>query len=41
VIGRLDHDEPGVLLADLDLAAVARARAAIPNLKNARDFASP
>jgi predicted amidohydrolase len=41
VLGRLDHDEPGVLLADLDLAASAKARAAIPNLKNARDFAAP
>ena len=29
---RLDHDEPGVLTVDLDLAAVAKARAAIPAL---------
>lgn len=41
VIGKLDHDEPGVLIADLDLAAVDRARAAIPALKNARAFAGP
>ena len=41
VIGRLDHDEPGVLVADLDLDAVAGARAAIPNLKNARAFTGP
>lgn len=41
VLGVLDHDEPGVLLAELDLAAAAKARAAIPNLKNARDFAAP
>jgi predicted amidohydrolase len=41
VIGRLDHDEPGVLFAELDLAAPAKARAAIPALKNARTFASP
>ena len=41
VLGRLDHDEPGVLLADLDLPAAARARAAIPALKNAREFAAP
>jgi len=41
VLGRLDHDEPGVLLADLDLAAVARARQAIPALKNARTFQGP
>ncbi|HEX3887708.1 MAG TPA: carbon-nitrogen hydrolase family protein [Phenylobacterium sp.] len=41
VIARLDHDEPGVLFADLDLAAAAKARAAIPNLVNARPFAEP
>jgi deaminated glutathione amidase len=41
VIGRLDHDEPGVLFAELDLDAVAKARAAIPNLINAREYAGP
>jgi predicted amidohydrolase len=41
VVAKLDHDEPGVLLADLDLAAVAAARRAIPALKNARDFTLP
>ena len=41
VVAHLDHDEPGVLLADLDLAAPAKARAAIPNLINARPFAAP
>jgi predicted amidohydrolase len=41
VVGKLDHDAPGVLVADLDLSAVDKARAAIPNLKNARDFAGP
>jgi predicted amidohydrolase len=41
VIAQLDHDEPGVLIADLDLAAAAKARAAIPNLVNARPFAEP
>lgn len=41
VIGRLDHDEPGVLVADLDLDAVAKARAAIPALANARAFTGP
>lgn len=41
VIGRLDHDEPGALVIDLDLAAAAKARAAIPNLLNARPFAEP
>src|SRR4051812_16543365 len=41
VIATLDHDEPGVLFADLDLVAVAKARAAIPALANARTFAAP
>jgi predicted amidohydrolase len=41
VIGKLDHDEPGVLIADLDLAAADKARAAIPALKNARAFTGP
>ncbi|HEY3951721.1 carbon-nitrogen hydrolase family protein [Phenylobacterium sp.] len=41
VIAHLDHDEPGVLIADLDLAAAAKARAAIPNLVNARSFTAP
>jgi predicted amidohydrolase len=41
VIGKLDHDQPGVLIADLDLAAVDKARAAIPALKNARAFTGP
>ncbi|MDP1875443.1 carbon-nitrogen hydrolase family protein [Phenylobacterium sp.] len=41
VLGKLDHDEPGVLFADLDLTEVAKARAAIPALANARDFTGP
>ena len=41
VIAKLDHDEPGVLVADLDLAAADKARAAIPALKNARAFTGP
>jgi predicted amidohydrolase len=41
VIAHLDHDEPGVLMADLDLAAAGKARAAIPNLATARPFADP
>jgi predicted amidohydrolase len=41
VIAKLDHDEPGVLLADLDLPAALSARAAIPALKNARPFVGP
>ena len=41
ILGQLAHDEPGVLIADLDLDAVAKARAAIPALANARPFAAP
>ncbi len=41
VLAHLDHDEPGVLVADLDLTAAAKARAAIPALANARGFAGP
>ncbi len=41
ILGKLDHDEPGVLLVDLDLDAVKAARAAIPALANARPFTGP
>ncbi len=41
VVATLDHDAPGVLFADIDGEAVARARAAIPALANARAFAAP
>lgn len=41
VIARLDHDRPGVLMADLDLEAVARARTSIPSLTHDRDPAGP
>ena len=41
IVGQLAHDEPGVLVVDIDLAAVAKARAAIPALANARAFAAP
>ena len=41
VIAKLDHDEPGVLIADLDLAETDKARAAIPALANARPFTGP
>lgn len=39
VLAEAAHDEPGVIVVDLDLAQVSAARAKIPNLKNARDFA--
>ena len=38
VVAEADHDEPDVVVAEIDIAAVAAARAKIPNLKNARDF---
>ena len=41
VTARLDHDEPGVLVAEVDLAAVAAARSAVPSLRHAREFAAP
>ena len=41
IVAKLDHDEPGVLIADLDIDAVAKARAAIPNLVNGREFTGP
>jgi predicted amidohydrolase len=41
VVARLDHDEPGVLFATLDFDAVARARAAVPQLTHDRDFGAP
>ncbi len=41
VLAIADHDEPDVLIADLDLDAVAKAREAIPNLTNGREFTGP
>jgi predicted amidohydrolase len=41
VIAKLDHDEPGVLLADLDMAEVTKARTAVPALTHDRAFAPP
>ena len=41
VIAKLDHDEPGVLLATLDLEAVERARRAVPQLSHDRAFGLP
>ena len=41
VIALADHDEPCVLMAELDLEAVTKARSAIPALKNERVFAAP
>jgi len=41
VIARAEHDEPCVLTAKLDVAAVSRARAAVPSLTHDRDFLPP
>ncbi len=41
VVALADHDEPCVLMADLDLAEVAKARAAIPALVNDQPFTGP
>jgi predicted amidohydrolase len=41
VLALADHDEPGFVIADLDLDAVAKARQAIPALKNERSFSGP
>ncbi|WP_420480062.1 carbon-nitrogen hydrolase family protein [Brevundimonas sp. FT23028] len=41
VVAKLDHDEPGVLFATLDLEAVDKARHAVPQLTHDRDFAPP
>lgn len=41
VIAHLDHDEPGVAIAEIDLDRADKARAAIPVLKNARPFKGP
>jgi predicted amidohydrolase len=41
VVAQLDHDEPGVLIADLDLDRVAEARAKIPAWRGGRAFEGP
>ena len=41
VLAHADHDDPCVLMADLDLAEVAKARQSIPALANERPFSGP
>jgi predicted amidohydrolase len=41
IIARSDDDTPGILRATLDLDAVDRARAAVPQLRHDRDFTGP
>lgn len=38
ILAEADHNEPGYIIADLDLAEVSQARARIPALHNDRDF---
>ena len=38
ILAEADHNEPAVIVAEIDPAQSAAARAKIPNLKNARDF---
>lgn len=38
VVAEADGDEPGIIVAEIDPAHSAAARAKIPNLKNAREF---
>ena len=41
VLAKLEHDEPGYIVADLDLTQVAQARAKIPAWQGGRDFKGP
>ena len=41
IVAKLDHDEPGVLHARLDFAAVEKARSSVPALRHDRTFAAP
>jgi deaminated glutathione amidase len=41
IIAEIDGDAPGVLVAEIDPAAVTEARSRVPALANARDFSSP
>ena len=41
VLAALPHDEPGFIVADLDLDSVAAARAKIPAWQGGRDFTGP
>jgi predicted amidohydrolase len=38
IVAEADHDEPGIVYAEIDTAKSAEARKKIPNLKNAREF---
>jgi len=38
ILAEADHDQPGVIVAEIDTALSAEARRKIPNLRNAREF---
>ncbi|MFN3546798.1 MAG: carbon-nitrogen hydrolase family protein [Mesorhizobium sp.] len=38
ILAEADHDEPAVVIAEIDTAASASARRKVPNLRNAREF---
>jgi predicted amidohydrolase len=41
IVAKLDHDEPGMIVADLDLDQVSEARAKIPAWQGGREFSGP
>jgi predicted amidohydrolase len=41
IVAKLDHDEPGLLVADIDLDHVSEARAKIPAWQGGPEFAQP
>jgi predicted amidohydrolase len=41
VLAKLDHDEPGMIVADLELDDVSAARAKIPAWKSGSEFEPP
>ena len=41
IVAEAAHDEPGVVLAEIDTARIAEARARVPSLGHDRDFALP
>ncbi|RST86127.1 carbon-nitrogen hydrolase family protein [Aquibium carbonis] len=38
IVAEADHDEPSIVIAEIDTEASAAARRKVPNLKNAREF---
>ena len=38
IVAELENDEPGVLVTEIDLAEVEKARQKVPSLKNGRSY---